>query len=114
MADHRLNVQVVLPAGAAPTWNAGLLLADTQLVRNSGKVMLHFKKSAAVDCVITIVTPLLITGDLTVLDRIFTVPASGGEIVAGPFAPSVYNDGMQDLRFTCSDIDGVTVAVLEM
>jgi len=113
MADKRLTVEKILPAGIVATYNGSLLVPDTHLVRNSGRVFLHFKKSAAVDCVVTIQTPVKVAG-LDVAELTVTVPASTGDIFTGPFPPSVFNDGNQDLKFTLDDVDGLTVAVLEI
>jgi hypothetical protein len=74
---------------------------------------LHFLKTAAVDCLVTVQTPGQ-AGGLAIAERTFTVVATSGDIVAGPFAPGIYNDGLGDLRFTLSDIDGLDVGVFQI
>lgn len=113
MADVRLTVEKVVPGGLTATYNSGLLVANTYQVRNSGNVILHFKKSAAVDCVVTIQTPITV-GGLAVAEQTVTIPATTGDKFIGPFPRPIYNDSSQDINFTLSDVDGLTVAVLEL
>lgn len=113
MADVRLAVQKVVPASVTPTYTGSLSASNTYQVRNSGKVMLHFKKSGAGDCTVTVTTPATV-GGLAVAEQMFTVVASTGDKMAGPFPPSIYNDSLQDLNITLSEITGLTVAVVEM
>lgn len=112
MAEVTLTVQRVLPTGVAGTYTGSLSASNTYLVRNSGRVILDFRKAAAVDCVVTVQTPATV-GGLAVAEQAITVPASTGQRFIGPFPPRIYNDGNGDLRFTLSDVDGLTVAVLE-
>ncbi len=113
MADKRLSVERILQTGLIATYSGSLLVADTHQVRNSGRVFLHFKKSAAVDCVVTVQTPKQVAG-LDVAELAVTVPASTGDKFIGPFPPSVFNVAAGDLEVTLSDVDGLTVAVLEL
>jgi hypothetical protein len=113
MAEITLTVERVLPTGIAATYTGSLSTSNTYLVRNSGRVLLHFLKTAAVDCTVTVQTPATL-GGLAVAEQTVTVPATSGKKFAGPFPPRVYNDGNGDLRFTLSDVDGLTVAVLEL
>lgn len=113
MAEVRLTVEKVIPGGLTATYNGSLSTSNTYLVRNSGKVFLHFKKSAVVDCVVTIQTPLTV-GGLTVQEREVTIPASTGNKFIGGLARPIYNDSSQDVKITLSDVDGLTVAVMEM
>ena len=94
--------------------NGGLSVSDTYRVDNNGKVFLHFKKTAAVNCVVTVVTPNSEDGN-AVADKTFTVPATTGDIHVGPFDPKIYNrKGFHDFEFTLSDIDGLTVAAARL
>jgi len=54
MAQIRLNPEKPSDAGLAATYNAGLTTTDTFLVRNSGQVLLHVKKSGANPCTVSI------------------------------------------------------------
>jgi len=113
MAEVRIEPQKTLKAGITPSYTGSLSAANTYMVRNNGRIMLHFKKTAAVDCVVTIQTPVEVSG-LAVAENTVTVPATTGDKMIGPFPPSVFNDSNQDLRFTLSDVDGLTVAAIEV
>lgn len=114
MADVRLTPQKITRTGITPSYTGSLSTSDTYLVRNDGKVFLHFKKTGAGDCTVTIQTPKKVDG-LDVSERTVTVPATTGDKMIGVFPPLVYNDfGSQDLKFTLSEITGLTVAVLQV
>ncbi|MFQ5775858.1 MAG: hypothetical protein ACE5GS_15150 [Kiloniellaceae bacterium] len=111
MADVVLAPQRINAGGIAPARTGGLTTNDTYLVRNNGAVILLFEKTGAGACVVTVQTPAR-AGGLDVAERTFTVPATTGDVAAGPFPPSIYNDGSGDLRFTLSEVTGLTVAAL--
>ena len=113
MADKTIVPQRIAAAGVTPTRTSGLLTADTHIVRNNGKMWLHFLKTGAGACVVTVQTPAQV-GGLAVAERTFTVPATTGDVVAGPFAPGIYNDGLGDLRFTLDEVTGLDVAVFQI
>lgn len=112
MANVRIDPQAPTAAGAAVTRTGSLSISDTYLVRNSGQVMLHFRKSGAGACTVTVQTPVKVAG-LDVAERTITVPALTGDVVAGPFPAATYNDGNGDMKFTASEITGLDVAVVE-
>lgn len=118
MATNRLSVQNIVPGGLTATYavaGAGqgeLNVSDTYYINNDGKVWLHFKKSGAGDCVVTIPTPVTVDG-LAVTDRTVTIPASTGDVMIGPFPREVYNQpGTHDFTFTVDEVTGLTCAVL--
>lgn len=113
MATVVLNPDVAVEAGAAVTYNAGLSLANTYKVRNNGKTILHFKKTGAGICVVTVAATALVRGH-TVANDTVSVPATTGDVFAGPFAPDLYNDVNGDMSFTLSEITGLTVAVVQL
>jgi len=115
MGDVRLTVQKVLKAGLDLTDVGGLAVAatSTYLVRNDGRTFLHFKKTAAVICTVTIQTPATL-GGYAVADQDVVVPATTGDIHCGPFPKRIFNDGNNDLKFTLSDVDGLTVALAKL
>jgi hypothetical protein len=81
--------------------------------KNSGRVVLHCKKSGAGACTVTLKTPAQVQGlDLT--DPTVTVPASTGDVMIGPFAPTIFNDGANDMRFNFSEVTGLTYALYEV
>lgn len=110
MGETRLTVEKVIAAGIDLDDNTPLLTTETYLVRNDGETFLHFKKSGVGDCVVTIQTPIT-TGGFAVADQAVTVPASGGDMHCGPYPKRLFNDGNNDLRFTLSDIAGLSVAI---
>ena len=111
MVDVVLTPERATAAGRTPTRNAGLSVADTYLVRNNGRTLLLFEKTGVGACTVTVETPVKSAG-LDVAERTFIVAASTGDVIAGPFPPAIYNDGKDDLRFTLSDIAGLSVAVI--
>ena len=113
MAEVRIDVEKIVPGGLAATYTGSLSTSNTYLVKNNGRTFLHFKKSAAVDAVVTVETPITVDG-LAVAERTITVPATTGDRFIGAFPTRVYNDSVGDLRFTLDDVDGVTVAVLRI
>ena len=114
MSDVPLAVQDIIRAGLAPAFTGSLSAANTYQVRNDGKTLLHFKKSAAVICTVTIVTTAEVDGK-AVDDQEVAVPATTGDKMTGPFPPAIYNvKGQNYLEFTLSDVDGLTVAALRL
>lgn len=113
MAEITVSVESVVRTGLAATYNGSLSASNQYFVANDGRVILHFLKTGAGNCTVTIVTPGLVDS-LAVADRTFTVPASTGDVFVGPFPPSVYNDGDGNLEFTLSEVTGLTVAVLRV
>lgn len=113
MAEVRIEPQKILKSGITPSYTGSLLTANTYLVRNNGRIALHFKKSGAGACDVTIQTPVQMAG-LDVAENIVNVPATTGDKLIGPFPTTVFNDGLGDLRFTLSEITGLTVAALEL
>jgi len=115
MGDVRLTVQKVLKAGLDLTDVGGLAVAatSTYMVANDGRTFLHFKKGAAVICTVTIQTPATM-GGYAVANQDVIVPANTGDVHCGPFPTRLFNDGNGDLRFTLSDVDGLTVALAKL
>ena len=113
MADVVRTPEKITRNGVDLTDISGLLTADVQLVRNNGKVFLHFKKTGAGACTVTFITQGTVD-DQAIADRTVTVPATTGDIHVGPFPPDVYNDSVRDLRFTLSEVTGLTLAVAQM
>jgi len=111
MAAVTLAPQALKPAGIAPTRTGSLSASNTYIVRNNGRTLLHFLKAGANACTVTVQTPVK-AGGLDVAERTFNVPASTGDVMAGPFTPSIYNDAAGDLRFTLSEVTGLTVAAV--
>jgi hypothetical protein len=120
MAIIQLAVQTPTRAGLAAVYTASgasplLNTADTFQFANTGREILHFKKSGATDCVVTIVTPQTVDG-LAVADRTVTVPATTGDVMIGPFPPAMYNTpGTGTFAgFSLSNITGLSVAIVRV
>lgn len=113
MSDVRKTVEQVTLAGINATDTGSLSTSDTYLVNNDGNVILHFKKSEAVDATITFDTPGTVRG-LAIANPTVTVPASTGDIMVGPFPVDTFNDSNGDVRFTASNIAGLTVAAVRI
>lgn len=114
MVDVTLTPQRVGAAGAVPTRTGSLSTSNTYVVRNDGKTLLAFLKAGASDCIVTVKTPATV-GGLAVAERtLTTVVATTGEVIAGPFAPGIYNDSSGDLKFTLDNITGLDVAVIQL
>ncbi len=114
MADRILTPQKPSASGIAMTRVTALLTADTHIVRNNGSgTLLIFEKTGAGACIVTVQTPAQV-GGLDVAEQTFTVPATTGYVATGPFPRSVYNDGVDDLRFTVDEVTGLTVVVLQV
>lgn len=111
MAIIRLTPQPVLETGITPVKTA-CLLANTYLVRNSGRVILHVIKGAG-DVAVTIVTPKTV-GGAAVADVTVTVTGNTDEYI-GPFPRDIFNDGSNDLTITlATDETGLTIDALEI
>lgn len=113
MATVVLNPDVVTEAGLAANYNGGLSLANTYKFRNNGKTLLHFKKTGAGICAVTVAPSAVVRGH-AVAAAPFNVPATVGDVFVGPFAPDLYNDVNNDVSFTLSEITGLTVAVIQL
>lgn len=116
MAQLRKTPERVSRAGLAATYYSDFTVigSNTYLVRNPGNVILHFKKSGAGDCDVTITTPGNVDGDLAIPQRVVTVPATTGDVFIGPFPPSIYNDSNGDIEFGLEDVTGLTGAILQI
>jgi len=112
MAESRLSVEDVSLTGLAATYNE-IGGVDTYLVRNDGRIMLHFKHTGAGDETVTIQTPKTVSG-LAVADLPVTVPATTGDKMVGPFRPGTFNDSSGDLKFTASAGTDLTCAVVRL
>lgn len=112
MADIRVNPVLATDAGIAPTYTEPTT-TDTYKVVNNGRMVLYVKKTGAGACDVTVVTPNNV-GGLAIADRVVSVPATTGERIIGPFPPTLYNDGNQDLSVTFSEITGLSFVAVQL
>lgn len=114
MADIDVNVQQATEAGVTPTRKNDLVATtNTYHVRNDGRVLLHFLKTGAGACTVTLQTAKTVDGH-AVADQTVVVAATTGDVMIGPFPPDVYNDGEGDLCFTVSEVTGLSVAIVRV
>lgn len=120
MPNIVLPVQSAVRAGLAPVYTASgasplLNVVDTFRFENTGREVLHFKKTGAGDCQVTITTPGTVDG-LAVADRVVAVPATVGDVIIGPFPTAHYNlPGTSTFAgFTVSEVTGLSVAVIRV
>lgn len=108
MADVTIAPQAIVRAGLAPVYTA-IDATDTYLINNAGRMFLHVKNTNAAIATITVETPGTVDG-LAIAERTFTVPATTGDRMAGPWPPSTYNAAnVHNIRVTCDLATGVTL-----
>jgi hypothetical protein len=113
MADTRVTPLVVIAAGLTTSYTAGIIVGTTDfVVRNNGNMKIHVKKSGAGSCNMIVKTPNQIAS-LDIADLTVVIPATTGDVMAGPFPKNVYNDGNGDLRFNFSEVTGLTFMAFE-
>ena len=109
-----VSSQQLLNSGLAATYTStGLSTSNTYSFNNDGRVFLHFKKTGAGDCTVTITTPGTVQG-LAIADVTVSVPATTGDKFVGPFSTSLFNDASQNVSYTLSDTVGLSVALLRL
>lgn len=113
MAIVPLTPDIVVEAGVAATYTGGLSTGNTYTFRNNGKTLLHFKKTGAGICAVTLVSPATVRGHAVAAGSA-SIPATTGDKFVGPFPSDIYDDGNHDVSFTLSDITGLTVAVIQI
>ena len=117
MANNRLTPELVTRNGLAATYlvagaGAGQLnVADTYQVNNDEAIGLHFKKSGAGACIVTMTTPGTVDG-LAIPQKLVTIPATTGDVFMGLYPSAIYNNSIHDFEFTLDEVTGLTLAVL--
>ncbi len=106
-------VPTVSVAGGIAAAPVSMATADNYIVRNNGRVLLHFVKTGANPATITIVTPKTISG-LAVVEQTFVVPATTGDVWAGPFPRDTYNDNSGDMDVSTSEETAITVEAVQV
>lgn len=108
MADTRYAPLRMTRAGLTTSYTAGIIVGTTDFVmKNDGRTFIHVKKSGAGSCSMICKTPAQIRG-LDIAEVTITVPATTGDVMVGPFEPSLFNDGNGDMRFNFSEVTGLT------
>ncbi len=112
MADVVLALTQAAPTGVAAV-PITMAIADNYKARNNGRVLLHFVKTGAGNANITIITPKTV-GGLAVAEQVFVVPATTGDVYAGPFPADIYNDVSGDLDASTDEDTGITVEAIQI
>lgn len=110
MAIITKNAETISRPGLVATYNGGLTTTDTYQVPNDGKTVLHFKKSGANVCTVTVQVNKVVDG-LTVPNRTVSIPATTGDKFVGPFPPDTYG---KQITITLSEITGLTFAAVRI
>lgn len=113
MATVVLQPDVLSDAGQAPTENTPLNAANTYKFRNNGKTILHFKKTGANACTVSVNVQATPRGHAIAAETV-NVPANTGDVFVGPFPSDLYDDVNHDVSFTVSETTGLTVEVLQL
>ena len=113
MANVTLVPLAVAPGSTDGSTPQAMAAADNYIVRNNGRVILHFIKTGAGAATITIATPKTV-GGLAVAEQTFTVDATTGIEFAGPFPPEIYNDASGGMDVSTSEDTGITVQALQI
>jgi hypothetical protein len=113
MADIDLTVQKLAATGITPEYTGSLSTGNTYKVRNNGRIYVHAKKTGAGACTATIETPKTV-GGLDIDDQEVTIAATTGDVMIGPFPPSIYNDSSGDVNITFSEVTDLVVGAFEL
>lgn len=104
----------ILSAGTPSAYTGSLSTSDTYTFRADHRILLHFKKTGAGICTVTVVTPNAIDG-LSITDQAAGVSATTGETMMGPFRSEVYADPTTGLvTFSLSEVTGLSVGVFRI
>lgn len=112
MADVILTPTPSVQGGVAAA-PVAMAIANTYIVRNNGRVLLHLVKTGAGAAVITITTPKTVSG-LDVEEQTVNVPATTGDVWAGPFNPTTFNDTSGDMRVTTDEDTSITIEAIQV
>lgn len=100
-------------AALATSYNGSLSISDTYYFQNDGRTFLHAKKTGAGACTVTADTPANARG-VAIANPTYTVPATTGDVLIGPFAPDLFNDSNNKCAVTLSEITGLSVGVFRL
>lgn len=113
-AVNARTVQKIVKEGLTTSAvSTSLLSADTQTFTNDGRTFLHFKKTGAGAATVTVVSQQTYQG-LAIANLTFSVPATTGDVFAGPFPASVFNDASSNVSFYFSDTVGLSFEILRL
>jgi hypothetical protein len=106
--EIRVTPLRVIRAGltAAGAYTTGVVAAtSTYVVHNDGRTFFRFYKTGANACTVSF-TAYNLKG-LAVASATLTIPATTGDVFAGPFEPGIFNDAFGDIRFSLSEATAI-------
>ncbi len=112
MAYIPTTVQVIALTGLTPSYGA----VDAGLQHsfiNDGNTFLHVKNTNASTRTVTI-TPVGKAGNFTLAPQVITIPANTGDLMIGPFDPTVCNQVGGVVYADFSAAAGVTLAAVRL
>ena len=113
-ADVTVTVQQIDNDGMSLSYNStNIYSTNTYIASNDGRLFLHFKKTGAGAATVTIATPQTVQG-IAIADRTVTVAATTGDVMVGPFSPTLFNDANGNISFTVSDSAGFSQAAIRL
>ena len=115
MGEIAIAPQKVVRTGGVATYttDATLTLTDTFTVRNTGRMILHVDKVGAGNVSVVLQTLATLAG-LAIDEITVTVLTATAQFI-GPFPPSIFNSGSNDLKFTLTTtVTGLLIAALEI
>lgn len=112
--DVNMTVYQLVKGGSTATYtSSGLSTSNTYQFQNDGRIFVHFKKTGANQCIVTVTTPGTSHG-LTVADQYVYVEATTGDVFAGPFPISLFNNASGNVQFTVSETTSLSFTVLRL
>jgi hypothetical protein len=108
-----LTVNQVNRTGANVTSLLAAVAAGGDSFPNTGVEFVLFKNTNAATRIITMDIQATVDGQ-AVTDRTYTIAATTGEVLLGPFPTSTYNDGNNRVNFTYSADADLKVAVFAL
>jgi hypothetical protein len=91
---------------AAGAYTTGVVAAtSTYVMRNDGRTCFRFYKTGANACTVTFTAQN--AQGLVVAGATVIIPATTGDVFAGPFETGRFNDAFGDLRFSLSEATAI-------
>jgi hypothetical protein len=114
MAVVALAVTDIAMVGTTSAYTGSLTATtNTYTFVNDGRILVHFKKSGAGACTVTVSTYALNRG-LALAAFTITVPATTGDVMWAKIAPTIFNDATGLVNLVFSETTGLTVGVFRV
>lgn len=93
--------------------NGTLSTSNTYTFPAGNNVFVHARKTGAGACTATAVTPGSVRG-VGIADTTYTIPATTGDVMMGPFPPDLFADANGLVTISFSDIAGLSAAPFQL